>query len=304
MATKRYISTSFWNDTWVQEELDPNEKLLYLYLLTSPLANIAGIYEVATRRIVFDTGIKQNKIKASLKKFEDAKKVRYDGSWVILINWPKYQNITRENNVKIGIDRVLSEIPDDVFIDVVKCGYQFDFLPELQRYQDLLKDPNKPLDSPLQGSGTTLLNLDFTLLDLDSTSLNPQSTHPSDELDSDNIDDSDNPNQLIPYKTIIEHLNLLCQTNYKASSKTTQKLIRDRWNEGFRVDDFKIVIRKKSNEWLNTEYASYLRPQTLFGTKFESYLNQLDKPKKTKNQDHLLATMAAVENFYKENDDE
>ena len=42
----------------------------------------------------------------------------------------------------------------------------------------------------------------------------------------------------------------------------------------FTVEDFKTVIDKKSLEWMGTEREKYLRPQTLFGTKFESYLNQ------------------------------
>lgn len=38
---------------------------------------------------------------------------------------------------------------------------------------------------------------------------------------------------------------------------------------------FKKVIDNKSAEWLEDRYWSrYLRPQTLFGPKFEMYLNQ------------------------------
>jgi uncharacterized phage protein (TIGR02220 family) len=77
----------------------------------------------------------------------------------------------------------------------------------------------------------------------------------------------------IPFDRIIEHLNKKCGTNFRSSSETTKRLIRARWNEGFRLDDFLTVIDKKSAEWLNTSMAEYLRPQTLFGTKFEAYLN-------------------------------
>lgn len=45
-------------------------------------------------------------------------------------------------------------------------------------------------------------------------------------------------------------------------------------NEGFSVEDFKTVIDKKYNDWKGTEWEKYLRPETLFGAKFESYLNQ------------------------------
>ena len=45
-------------------------------------------------------------------------------------------------------------------------------------------------------------------------------------------------------------------------------------NEGFNLDDFKRVIDIKVDDWRGTEFEKYLRPETLFGTKFENYLNQ------------------------------
>lgn len=73
---------------------------------------------------------------------------------------------------------------------------------------------------------------------------------------------------------IVDYLNLVCHTNYSYKTKNTIKHINARLNEGFTVDDFKMVIDKKANEWLDTSMEQYLRPDTLFGTKFESYLNQ------------------------------
>ena len=78
-------------------------------------------------------------------------------------------------------------------------------------------------------------------------------------------------------KEIIDYLNLKASTNYKYSTKKTISLINARINEGFKVEDFKKVIDTKVGEWLNTEKDKYLRPETLFGNKFEGYLNQ--KPK-------------------------
>lgn len=62
-------------------------------------------------------------------------------------------------------------------------------------------------------------------------------------------------------------------TNYRASSKKTRSCIHARLEEGFQLEDFKTVINKKCIEWIGTDYEKYLRPETLFGTKFESYLN-------------------------------
>lgn len=76
---------------------------------------------------------------------------------------------------------------------------------------------------------------------------------------------------------IINYLNLKAGTSFKAKTKDTVKHINARLSEGFTVDDFKVVIDKKCADWLGTEWQQYLRPATLFGTKFESYLNAKQK---------------------------
>jgi predicted phage replisome organizer/uncharacterized phage protein (TIGR02220 family) len=79
----------------------------------------------------------------------------------------------------------------------------------------------------------------------------------------------------IPYKDIVEYLNNKTSSKYKSSTGKTKDSIKARWNEGFRLDDFKRVIDIKCREWLHDDKMNkFLRPETLFGTKFESYLNQ------------------------------
>lgn len=84
------------------------------------------------------------------------------------------------------------------------------------------------------------------------------------------------------YTRVIEYLNRKADTNYKASTKKTKSLIRARQNEGFTLDDFKNVIDNKVLEWKGTDFEKFLRPETLFGNKFEGYLNQ--KVKSLPNQ--------------------
>lgn len=77
------------------------------------------------------------------------------------------------------------------------------------------------------------------------------------------------------YRTIIEYLNLKANTNFKPTTKATQSKIKARLNEGHSLDDFIAVIDKKSIEWINNpNMCKFLRPETLFGEKFEGYLNQ------------------------------
>ena len=79
------------------------------------------------------------------------------------------------------------------------------------------------------------------------------------------------------YSLVIDYLNKKANTNYRASTKNTQNFINARVSEGYTVEDFKKVIDSKSKEWLNTDFEKYLRPATLFGTKFENYLNEANK---------------------------
>ncbi|WP_271002157.1 conserved phage C-terminal domain-containing protein [Listeria seeligeri] len=77
-------------------------------------------------------------------------------------------------------------------------------------------------------------------------------------------------------KEIIGHLNKQTGSNFKANTAASAKHINARLSEGFSVDNFKYVIDVKTSEWLDDPNMSkYLRPATLFGTKFEDYLNQV-----------------------------
>ena len=76
------------------------------------------------------------------------------------------------------------------------------------------------------------------------------------------------------YSEAVDYLNEKAGTKYKSSSKNTTRHIQARLNEGYTLEDFKTVIDKKCSEWLNTDMEKYLCPDTLFGSKFEKYLNQ------------------------------
>jgi len=84
----------------------------------------------------------------------------------------------------------------------------------------------------------------------------------------------------IPFQEILSYLNEKSGKRFTSKSKATLAHIRARWNEGHVLEDFKAVIDTKCSSWLSdTEMAKYLRPETLFGTKFESYLNEGMVPK-------------------------
>ena len=102
-----------------------------------------------------------------------------------------------------------------------------------------------------------------------------------DSIGKDSIDN-------IPYKEIIDYLNLRTGKNYRANIQKNKALIKARWSEGYQLDDFKQVIDNMVKNWHGTEYAKYLRPETLFGTKFDGYLNQGNVSKREKKTDERL----------------
>lgn len=74
---------------------------------------------------------------------------------------------------------------------------------------------------------------------------------------------------------IVDYLNQKTSSSFKPSSMETGRLIQARLRQGFTVEDFKKVIDKKAEQWFTDEkMMQYLRPQTLFGPKFEAYLNE------------------------------
>ncbi|MCT7737821.1 MAG: conserved phage C-terminal domain-containing protein [Lactobacillus iners] len=112
--------------------------------------------------------------------------------------------------------------------------------------------------------------------------------------------------EYIPYDRVIKYLNAKAGTNYRATNKATQRLIKARFNEGMTTKDFKKVIDNKCNDWLkDPKMCGYLRPATLFGSKFESYLNQ--KPKRLDRSAtdwHEYSTRADTDNSVSSDDAE
>ncbi len=81
-------------------------------------------------------------------------------------------------------------------------------------------------------------------------------------------------NNNLPFEEIVKYLNLRAGTNYKHTTEKTKTLIKARFKEKFNLEDFKKCIDNMCSAWLNNDkMAQYLRPETLFGTKFESYVN-------------------------------
>lgn len=103
-------------------------------------------------------------------------------------------------------------------------------------------------------------------------------TENENEIDiEDEIENKNDKKEIISLekiKGIIDYLNIKSNAHYKYSTEKTKTLIKARINDGFTLEDFKVVIDNKCEEWIGTEFEKFLRPETLFSNKFEGYLNQ------------------------------
>lgn len=125
---------------------------------------------------------------------------------------------------------------------------------------------NTPIDANVKENNTSINNTSINNINrINTLSGNPTTHQPH-------------------YQPIINYLNEKTGKHYKHTTNKTQTVIKARWNEGFTEDDFKKVIDNKVAEWKGTDMEKFLRPETLFGTKFEGYLNQESKNNQTTNQ--------------------
>lgn len=99
-----------------------------------------------------------------------------------------------------------------------------------------------------------------------------------DRLGKNNNTMSDKSDDVIPYSEIISYLNEKTGRSFR-TTEAHKRFIKARWNENYKLDDFKRVVDNKVADWtgktINGQPAEkYLQPSTLFGTKFDNYLNQ------------------------------
>lgn len=123
MANTRYVTTSFWEDSKVQNLATPEDKYFMLYLLTNPHTTQIGCYEITKRTISFETGYTTETIENLLRRMEkDFDFIVYDEKTneILIKNWYKY-NWTSSPKVK---NYLLKEIMN------IKCKRLLDLINE------------------------------------------------------------------------------------------------------------------------------------------------------------------------------
>ena len=163
-----------------------------------------------------------------------------------------------------------------------KAGAELNMPPTTAWEYLKLLEANSSIDIKSNNKFSVVTIENWELYQADDKNSDSKSTANRQQIDTNKNDKNEKNKNIVEskenltlHKEIINYLNLKAGTRYRPSTKATQKHINARLNEGFTLDDFKTVIDVKVDDWLDDKKMSmYLRPETLFGTKFESYLNQ------------------------------
>lgn len=229
------IYTKFWYDDYISS-LNAKEKLLFIYLISNEKVNICGIYEIPDKYILLDTGLNQKELSRIKEKFINDDKFAFINSWVKIINFESYNKFTGNLN-ETAKEKELEQIPKKI------------------------KEYRRGIDR-VSAISDTLINHNH------------------------------NNNKLI-INNIIEYLNLKAKKSFRSDSKIAVKNIQARLNENYTLEDFKKVVDIKFTHWFKVnksgelegvvivnekgveqDMSQYFNPDTLFGNKFEKYLNQ------------------------------
>jgi len=139
------------------------------------------------------------------------------------------------------------------------------------------------IESDTKKTVVTIANYSF-FQDAKDTEKTPKRHRGDTEMPATNNNDNNDIKKII---YIVEYLNEKTGKAFKTNNKSTIGHINARLAEGFTIDDFKLVIDNRVNKWGDDlKMSEYLRPETLFSTKFEGYLNSARADKHTDDGDY------------------
>ena len=124
MAKWRTVYTEFWRDPKVLEEFTVEDKIFFLYLLTNPLANQIGVYQITRKQMAFEIGYSMESINPLLDRFINHHHMilyDYNTREICIKNWGKY-NFTKGG--KPVEDCIRKEIREVKNIDFLKIIYE------------------------------------------------------------------------------------------------------------------------------------------------------------------------------------
>lgn len=230
----------FWQDRELRRVLTPEERYFYIYLLENSNSNLCGCYKLDISKMSNETGYSTKTIELYLNRFSGVyKKIAFDleTEEILILEYYKYHWWNCDGEL-ININGIISASKNIVDKDFKN------YVSELI---------NKCISGKISNVKCC-------------STVDNKEKEKKDQIVKDFS------------KEVISYMNEKCNTRYKYKSEYVLRRISARMKDGFtNIEDYKKVIDKKAGQWLNTDYEKYLRPDTLFGTKFEVYLNERDK---------------------------
>jgi uncharacterized phage protein (TIGR02220 family) len=297
MYTK--VEDLFWRDEKLKK-CSIDARYIFVYLLSNPHRNILGFYYMPKMYAMFDLGMVEERFDKGLGELLDNGFIKHDeaSNIVFVKRFLKYNKLDNKNQVASAIKRI-DELPNtelfedllktlceleiekyDELIEAVKQKVSLDFLKGFERVSEGYAKQETETEEETEEVKEEVKEAETVSeaeKEAETESGKPDDVSVDETVEVLSADPDETENAKPVGKVIndvVDFLNSTVGTSYRASSKKTKSLIKARMNDGYVLDDFKMVIMKKSTEWIGTDFEKFLRPETLFGTKFESYLNQ------------------------------
>ena len=273
MAIKRIVDVGFWNDDKVVDYFSPQDKLFALYLFTNPHTTQLGIYSITKKHISFEIGYSIDEVDKLIDKFENEyNMIRYSNETkeIAIKNFLKYSIFSGGKPVEDLLLKEIKQVKDPSLLEYVASSLQ-----------------------TCDGLNLTVKKIFQDIIINQKQKQKQKQKHKQEQKSygksyGDSYDES--------YISVINHLNSLAGTNFKHTSKETQKLIKNLLND-FSVQDIITVIDKMCYLWNHApkkgerDMRMYLRPSTLFRrSNFENYFG-MNVPTKTVTTKDLAEQM-------------
>jgi len=261
----RTVPASLWTDPGFRN-LPPHQKLTLLHLITGPHSNVSGLFCLPLLYIAHETGLTDQEARQAIDGLVAVGFVRWHGptETIWAVGMLGYQG-SSPKILRAVADQVES-LPSSPVVDAFRAHYahlQIPYRYPIDRVSSKDKEKEKEEEHAEDG--------DLAAPPLETA-------------------------EDIPYADIIAYLNEKTGKCFRATTAAYRTCIHARWREGARLEDFRTVIDNMIRQWKDKpEMQVYLRPQTLFGPKFESYLNS--------QAAHAAPTGEAYQPFKEEVDD-
>lgn len=122
MAIFRHIQTAFWKDPKIIEDMTPEDRLFFLYILTNPSTTQIGVYNITKKQMAFELGYSIEVINSLVNRFENQHNViRYNEETreICIINWGKY-NLNKGGKPIIDcVKKEVSQVKDKSLLKII-----------------------------------------------------------------------------------------------------------------------------------------------------------------------------------------